>query len=286
MWRTEWTVFGGICAALVVFSFVKHVFYVVKNVWLVKRSLDEPQRVLPPPGVVTLNGIISSIGEETPVQVTLVEHGRSGKGRFYWRQTSYRVDAHRFALLLPELGARIVVEPGENVRLRASATATDWAYDKEAGEGRRVRTAILEDGDRVLINGLLEEKREVELIVNEYRSQKEKIRVEYLLKPIPDAGIRIDSETLLHELQMLLGPLGWVRALGTVLVVPAYVYALQEAFSTRSNILFVVILVVYSFIRTSYTDIDRRPWFDRPIDPRKPYHGAENLKPPESPWGP
>ena len=109
----EWEAFGGICVGLVVWGFAKHIYYVVKNVWLVKRALDKPQRLLPPPGVVTLNGIVSTIGENCPVQVTIVEHGYWSKARLYWRQTSCKVEAHTFALLLPDLGTRIIVEPGE-----------------------------------------------------------------------------------------------------------------------------------------------------------------------------
>jgi hypothetical protein len=286
MWRREWEIFGGICVALVVFGFVKHVYYVIKNVWPVKRVLDKPQRILPVPGPVTLNGIVSSIGDKIPVQVTIVEHGIRGgtKGQRAWRQMSYHVEAHPFALLLPELGLRIGVEPGDRIRLRAAGTATDWEFHKEVNETRRVRTSMLEDGDRAILTGMLEEKRKVELIATEYRSQKENVRIEYVLKPVPDKGITIDSETLLHEIHVLLGPLGWVRAIGTAVLVPAYVYALSEGFSMGSNILFAVLLVIVVFVRLGYMDFDRLPWFDRPNNPKKPYQSSENLKPVDAPW--
>lgn len=279
MWLSVWAIFGEICVVLVTFGFVKHVYYIVKNVWPVKRKLHEPQRVLPVPGEATIQGIVSSIGEKTPVQVTIVEHtiGGASKGQHVWEQTSFKVEAHPFALLLPELGARILVKPGETVRLRASAITTDWEQDKEVPQFRRVRTATLEDGDRAIITGILEEKREIELVANQYRSQKENVRIEYVLKPIPNAGIQIDSETFLHEIQRLLGRLGWARGIGTVLLVASYAYALDEAFSTRSNIIVGVLLAAIFLTNGHYMNIDRRPWFDRPANPKKPYRGSEDM---------
>jgi hypothetical protein len=214
--------------------------------------------------VVTLNGIVSSIDHENPVIVTIVEHGMANAGTICWWQSSFEVQAHPFALLLPELGTRILIEPGEKVRLRAAAIATDWERDPERTEQRRVRTAVLEDGDRAIITGMLTESREVELIANQYRSQKEKVRIEYVLKPYPEVGMRIDSETLVYEIQRLLGPLGWVRGIGTALLVPAYVGALDQSFSTITCIIVGVVLAILLLAIAHYRNIDRRPWFDRP----------------------
>ena len=285
MWRREWEIFGGICVALMVLAFVRHVYYIVKNVWPIKRQLREPQRVLPAPGVATIHGIVSSIGERTPVQVTIVECtiGGSSKGQHLWQQTLYKVEGRPFALLLPEVGARILVEPGENVRLRASAITTDWEYDKEVKQLRRVRTATLEDGDRAIITGILEEKQEVELIANQYRSQKENVRIEYVMKPGSNGELKVDSETFLREIKRLLGPLGWARGIGTALLVTSYVYALREAFSTSSNILFGVFLFAVILTSAHYRNIDRRPWFDRPTNPKKPYRFSEDMSRREPP---
>jgi hypothetical protein len=252
----------------------------------VRRQLDKPQSVLPPPGIVSLNGLVSMIDDELPVEVTIEERGESIRGQIYWTQFSQTVEAHAFALLLPDAGARVIVEPGEDVHLRASSSATEWEYSAEAKKLCRFRTATLEDGARAIVTGVLEEKREIEATMSEYRSQKGKIRIEYVLRPIPNEGIRIDSETLLDEIQKLLRFLGWLRGIGAVAVVPAYVYAVNETFSTTSAFLFGVLVVAYSFVRIGFTNIDRRPWFDRPKNPKKPYFGYEDCKPIESPWGP
>lgn len=286
MWLLAWAIFGEICVVLVAFGFVKHIYYVAKNVWPVKRKLRNPQRVLPAPGVVTLNGIVSRIGENCPVLVTIVENGESARGQIYWRQTSYKVEAHSFALLLPELGVRIVVDPGDNVRLRAAGTATDWEYNEEADELRRVRTAMLEDGDHAIVSGVLSESRQIELVANQYRSQKENVRIEYVMRPGFNGELRVDSETMLLEIMVLLRPLAWVRGIGTALLVPAYVGSLQTLFSTNSNILVGLILAVLFVIHRHYMNIDRRPWFDRPQDPKKPYRSVEDRKPTKLPWGP
>lgn len=278
MWRKEWEIFGGICVALIVWGFARHIYYVVKNVWLVKLALNKPLRVMPLPGVVTLSGIVSSIGENCPVQVTIVEHGKYHRGQIYWRQTSLKVEAHPFALLLPELGARVLVEPGEVVNLRASATVTDWEKDKEADEDRRVRTAMLVDGDRVIVTGVLSESRQVELIANQYRSQKEKVRVEYVLKSNPNKAMAIDSETLLHEIRERFGYLGWLRGISTVLLLPVYVYAQDDGFFDNSLLLFASMLFVYVFARLGFTEKDRLPWFDRHTSFKKPYRNIESPK--------
>jgi hypothetical protein len=280
MWRTEWEVFGGICVAIMVSIFVRHVYYIVKHVWPAKLQLRKPQRVLPVPGVATIHGIVSGIGEKCPVQVTIVEYTIAGasKGQFLWEQTSYKVEAHPFVLLLPELGARILVEPTANVRLRAFGHATDWELDEEVKQFSRVRTATLEDGDRAIITGMLEEKREVELVANQYRSQKENVRIEYVLKPGPNVELRVDSETFLDEIQRLLGPLGWARGIGTASLVTSYVYALQVGFSPSSKVIFGALVVAVVITGGYYRNIDRRPWFDRPINPPRPYRFSEDME--------
>lgn len=277
----EWVVLGGTCVALVAFGFAKHVYYVVKHVWAIRHALNQPTRTLPVEGVATINGLVSSIGDETPVTITLHEYGQAGRGQIYWQQALREVKAHPFALLAPEMGARILVEPGADVQLRAAARATEWDNKSFPDKLVRYRTATLDEGDQAMITGVLSERRDVERVASEYRTTKETIKVEYILRPIAGEPLRIDSQTMLDEIRTCFGWLGWVKGLGTLALIPAYAYAVGEAFSTKSAVAFVVLLIVYVFARLHLLDIDRRPWFDRPNNPKKPYHAAENRKVPK-----
>lgn len=271
---------GGICVALVAFGFAKHVSYVVKHVWGMRQAFNQPTRTLPSEGLVTVNGIVSSIGDETPITMTLHEHGNTGRGQIYWDQAKREVEVHPFALLVPEMGARIVVEPGDDVQLRAAARATEWDNKVLLDKLVRYRTATLNDGDRAIITGILSEQRNVERVGSEYRSTKEKVKVEYTLRPIAGQALRVDSETLLDEIRTCFSWLGWAHGLGTLALVPAYIYAVREDFSVKSSAIIILVLTIYVLSRLHLKAVDRKPWFDRPNDPGKPYRGVEDIRPP------
>jgi len=275
----EWVVLGGICVALVVFGFVKHVYYVAKNVWAIRRAFDKPTPALPPLGLVTITGIVSSMGDKRPVQVKLREAGTYSRGQYYWEQKSRVVQACPFALLIPEAGARIIVEPDKDVYLRSLGHVTKWkSFGKNNGI-KRFRIGALEDGDRAIITGVLSEKRTVESQSSEYRSQKGKVKIEYVLRPIPGDPLKIDSETMLEEISERFGYIGWARALGTVVLVPYYCRALWDSFADRSANTFWGLVVGYGFLRLimRLNKRDRVPWFDRTNNPKKPHHGLEHV---------
>lgn len=285
----EWVVLGGICVFLVAFDFAKHVYYVAKNVWPMRRAFNKPTRTLPAVGVVTINGIVSGMGEECPVQIKLREDGHTSRGQVYWKQTSRVVEAHPFALLVPDAGARIIVEPGDDVKLRASAHVTAWEYNEKIGKRNRFRIGALEDGDRAIVTGVLTEKREIEKQASEYRSQKGKVRIEYVLRPIPGEPLRIDSETMFDEINERLGYIGWVRALGTIILHYYYVKALMayydvrahgDEFAARSAKVYAAVVIVYAVIRLFMQGgkRDRLPWFDRHKSSRNPYYSVEDYK--------
>jgi hypothetical protein len=274
----DWMAFGGVCVVLVVFGFVKHAYYIIKNVWAMRYAFAKPTRVLPSLGPVTINGLVSSIDDQCPVRITIREDDKEGKGTIFWEQASRIVEAHPFALLLPEAGARIIVEPEAEIHMRAAARLTDWEDDPDTKQSFRYRIGTLKDGDRAILTGVLEEKREVEAQASEYRSMKGKVRYEYVLRPIPGKGLYIDSETMFDEIRTLLRWPGWVRSVGTVILVPLYIHARYPSLSINRGLVFLVLLLVYAFARISFLSFDRRPWFDRPNNPKKPYRGSEDRK--------
>jgi hypothetical protein len=274
MW---WAVIGGIVIVAVVgYGFAKHVFY-MNRVWALRRVFDNPPKVDLVPGPLTVVGTVSATGGEAPVQVTMREAGNASRGQIYWKQASYDVDVHPFALLVPELAARIIVEPSNDVELRAAARVTEWEYDKERKELYRTRTATIEDGVRVMVTGMLGEKREVDLIPGPYRPQKE-IRTEYVLRSISNKRMTIDSATLFDEVRGRVGYVEWGRGIGFVALAAAYVHASQAGFSQTSVMFFGVVLGVYLVVRMfTVLSKDRLPWFDRPKDSKKPYHRVSDF---------
>jgi hypothetical protein len=279
-----WVILGGICVALGVFGCAQHVYYVAKNVWTMRHAFRKPVRVLPTPGVVTLNGIVSGQdGRDYPVKVTLEENGEGEWRHPYWEQTSRSVEAYPFELLLPEVGVKVIVEPGADVLLRASATTTDSeitdaeeksnpGWRDETYKFHRYRTGVLEAGDRAIVTGVLSEKRETEVIATEYRSQERRTRIEYVLRPLPDETMLIDSETLLDEFEECLGNQGTLFAVETICITFFYVQMLRDPslayLYTIGWVVFSIMLFASLWILTQH---DHDPWFSRPTNSPKPY---------------
>ncbi len=276
---------GGIVVALVIFDWAKHYYYVAKHVWPMQRAFREPTRTMPAPGVVTLNGIVSVIDEhEQPIKVTLHEYGRGLWQSMDWDQTSRSVKVHPFGLLIPHAKVTVLVEPDDDVVLRSSAYTTaaksvesseiptDWANDHYDKKVRRQRIGVLEGGDVALVTGVLQEKHEPQIVTTGYRSNRGEAKIEYVLRPLPNEPMRIDSVTLLDEYKERLGHWGMLLTVGIFVVPFGYIQRLWEKPVPTNSLVPLVIALLYIVLRLAIMAgrIDRRPWFERPIPPQ-PY---------------
>lgn len=261
-----WVVLGGIHVAFVVFGFAKHVHYVVKNVRGMRRAFGQPTRVLPPPGEVTLNGIVSSLNDKVPVTVKIRDE-LDPNTKIQNDRVSRRVKTHSFALLLPEAGTRVTVEPGNDVHLRSLGHMTQWEYSKKTEKSSRFHIGELRDGDRAIVTGVLEEKRVIEPQSSEYRSEKGKVRIEYVLRPIPGIPLSIDSETMLQEISNCMDRIGKIRALGAAVLPFFYGRALVNSFDDWSARYFGGVVVAYAFVYLAHEPLlpFRVPWYDRKV---------------------
>lgn len=291
--RMVWVILGGLCVGFGILTVAYRVYHVAKNVWAMQYAFSKRIRVLPSPGVVTLNGIVAAYdGRDCPVKVTLQEVGKGDKEYdLKWEQTSRRVKAYPFEILLPEIGARVMVEPGEDVLLRSVAITMKEKMTKEPGdmpdwkspnplyEFRRRRMGTLEAGDRAIVTGVLSEKRETELVATEYRSQKVRTRIEYVLRPLPGEPMRIDAESLLDEFEEYHGNHGKLLVVLTTFSTFFYLQMLGE---TPLNPLFIFgwafpssmfIMIVWLFSKNTH-----RPWFTRPTNSLEPRRITESAK--------
>jgi hypothetical protein len=274
-----WEILGGIVVALVIIDFARHFYYVLTNVWAMRRAFGKPVRALPPSGVVLLNGLVSPLEDhECPIKVVLHEDGRAHRGQIYWEQTSHTVEAHPFELLLPEIGIKVLVETGTNVSLRSSSVVTDFEWNNEIEKLRSVRIAGIEEGERVIVRGVLTETREVEVVPTEYRSQKGKTNIKYVLRPLADEPLRIDAESMLGEIEELLGNRGYLLALGAIIIPYCYVRGILDVTQANAMKGFGWVVLIYGVIRlfVKFSRLDRTPWFDRHKTGKQPYRGVED----------